>query len=231
MQKHLQTWTTGLDQGLADGCITPCSCISFSCLATSCLTANGVRPSDCFLREASPVSIDIPLRCVSPLSLIYRKGLYRRSWRSAFLFCPTWLLARLQPRAQLTSAYAHISPSVRTSFTSDIRYLVRLFQLLLQMRNSRKKSAPIIVMSAPLSIAHLQLDIHTALCGLLPLSSTRAVNISWYPRNQMSTSTVRGPRDLNSVIMLRSPNIAIPPVLKQNCLPSLSSPLSIMARN
>lgn len=28
------------DQGLADGCITPCDCISRSCLATSCLAAS-----------------------------------------------------------------------------------------------------------------------------------------------------------------------------------------------
>ena len=64
----MRTKTTGLAHGLHDGCITPWSCILLNCSATSSLTANGVRRTGCLFGVASPVSIDIWTRSVSPLS-------------------------------------------------------------------------------------------------------------------------------------------------------------------
>ena len=64
----LRTKTTGLAHGLHDGCITPWSCIFLNCSATSSLTAKGVRRTGCLFGVASPVSIDIWTRSVSPLS-------------------------------------------------------------------------------------------------------------------------------------------------------------------
>lgn len=61
-----RTITTGLDQGLVDGSITPAACILSSYLTTSSLTANGIHRGGHCRGSASPVSMCISTRSVSP---------------------------------------------------------------------------------------------------------------------------------------------------------------------
>ncbi len=58
----------GLAQGLLEGSITPCFCMSRSCRATACQNYKGNSMNGSFLGVASPVSIWNCIRSVLPCS-------------------------------------------------------------------------------------------------------------------------------------------------------------------
>ena len=64
--------TTGLAQGLLEGCTMSLSYICFNCHATSCWTAKGILLGTCFLGAASPVSI----WSVTPRSLSSKQNVW-----------------------------------------------------------------------------------------------------------------------------------------------------------